>query len=51
MNIGEVVEIPHLHELNIGHSILCRALLSGIGEAVREMKARMRDGITISPRP
>lgn len=51
VNIGEVVEIPHLHELNIGHSILCRALLSGIGEAVREMKARMRDGVTISPRP
>lgn len=50
-NIAEIVEIPHLHELNIGHSILCRALFFGIGEAVREMKARMRDGITITPRP
>lgn len=51
VNIAEVVEIPHLHELNIGHSILCRSILFGIGEAVREMKARMRDGITILPRP
>ena len=51
VNITEVVEIPHLHELNIGHSILCRSVLFGIGEAVREMKARMRDGITILPRP
>lgn len=51
VNITEVVEIPHLHELNIGHSILCRSILTGIGEAVREMKARMRDGITILPRP
>lgn len=51
VNIAEVVEIPHLHELNIGHSILCRSILFGIGEAVREMKKRMQDGITILPRP
>ena len=51
VNIAEIVELPHLHELNIGHSILSRALLFGIGEAVREMKSRMRDGITILPRP
>jgi pyridoxine 5-phosphate synthase len=41
VNIAEVREIPWLHELNIGHSILCRALFSGIEEAVREMKTRM----------
>ena len=34
--------VPHLHELNIGHSILSRALLMGMGEAVRTMKARMQ---------
>lgn len=50
-NIAEIVDVPHLHELNIGHSILCRALLSGIGEAVREMKARIRAGLTTPPRP
>ncbi len=51
VNISEIVEIPHIHELNIGHSILSRALLFGISAAVREMKAKIRDGITISPRP
>ncbi len=41
VNIAEVRTIPHLHELNIGHSIISRALFTGIEEAVREMKARM----------
>jgi len=41
VNISEVRTIPHLHELNIGHSILSRALFTGIEESVREMKARM----------
>ena len=41
INIPEVRTIPHLHELNIGHSILSRALFTGLPEAVREMKSRM----------
>jgi len=41
INIAEVRTLPHLHELNIGHSIISRALFTGINEAVREMKARM----------
>jgi len=41
VNIREVRTIPHLHELNIGHSIISRALSTGIEEAVREMKTRM----------
>ncbi len=41
VNIAEVRTLPHLHELNIGHSIISRALFTGIDEAVREMKARM----------
>ncbi len=40
-NIAEIRTLPWLHELNIGHSIVSRALFGGIGEAVREMKARM----------
>lgn len=51
VNIAEIAEVPHLHELNIGHSILCRSILFGIGEAVREMKARIRAGLTTPPRP
>jgi len=41
VNIAEVRTIPHLHELNIGHSIVSRSLFTGVDEAVREMKARM----------
>jgi pyridoxine 5-phosphate synthase len=41
VNIAEIRTIPHLHELNIGHSIVSRALFTGVEEAVREMKTRM----------
>jgi pyridoxine 5-phosphate synthase len=41
VNIAEVRTLPHLHELNIGHSIISRALFTGIEEAVREMKERI----------
>ncbi len=41
VNIAEVRTIPHLHELNIGHSIISRALTSGLDEAVRTMKQLM----------
>ena len=32
-------EIPHLVELNIGHSIIARAVYVGLEKAVKEMKA------------
>jgi pyridoxine 5-phosphate synthase len=40
-NVSEVRTLPHAHEFNIGHSILSRALATGIEEAVREMKRRL----------
>jgi pyridoxine 5-phosphate synthase len=42
-NIALVHRIPHLTELNIGHSIVARAILVGFETAVREMLARMKD--------
>jgi pyridoxine 5-phosphate synthase len=42
VNIAEVRTLPHLHELNIGHSIVSRAVFTGVDEAVREMRARLR---------
>ncbi len=42
VNIAEVRTLSHLHELNIGHSIVSRAVFTGVEEAVREMKARIR---------
>jgi pyridoxine 5-phosphate synthase len=41
VNIAEVRQLAGVHEMNIGHSILSRALFTGIEEAVREMKLRM----------
>ncbi|MGJ8639432.1 MAG: pyridoxine 5'-phosphate synthase [Opitutaceae bacterium] len=38
-NISEVITIAHLHELNIGHTIVSRALFVGVKQAVQEMKA------------
>ena len=38
-NLAELSSVPHLTELNIGHSIICRAIFTGLTESVREMKA------------
>jgi pyridoxine 5-phosphate synthase len=40
-NIKEVLALPYLHELNIGHTIVSRALFVGVEQAVREMKAHL----------
>ena len=40
-NVRPVAAIPEVVELNIGHSIVARAVLVGMVEAVREMKAVM----------
>jgi pyridoxine 5-phosphate synthase len=40
-NVGPVASIPELVELNIGHAIVARAVMTGLGPAVREMKRLM----------
>jgi pyridoxine 5-phosphate synthase len=40
-NLTELFTVPHLVELNIGHSIVSRAMRTGLGAAVREMKNLM----------
>ena len=37
-NVKPVAAIEGMHELNIGHTIIARALMVGLTEAVREMK-------------
>jgi len=37
-NVGPVAQISEIEELNIGHSIVARAVLVGLERAVREMK-------------
>lgn len=41
-NVKPVAAIPEIEELNIGHSIVSRALFSGMEEAVREMATLIR---------
>ena len=40
-NIALIRTVPHLVELNIGHSIVCRAVFTGLDAAVREMVAAL----------
>jgi pyridoxine 5-phosphate synthase len=42
-NVGPVAAIPAIEELNIGHSIVARAVLVGLDAAVREMVIRIRE--------
>ena len=42
-NVGLVAAIAEIEELNIGHSIIGRAIMVGIAEAVREMRRAMDD--------
>ncbi len=37
-NVQPIAALPEMHELNIGHAIIGRAVMSGLPEAVREMK-------------
>lgn len=41
-NVQAAAQIPGVEELNIGHSIVARAVLVGMERAVREMKDAMR---------
>lgn len=41
-NVYPVACLPGMEELNIGHSIVSRAVLVGLERAIREMKAAMR---------
>ena len=42
-NVKAIARIPHVEELNIGHSIISRAIFVGLRRAVKEMKQRMND--------
>ena len=44
VNVGQMALIPGLEELNIGHSIVSRAVVVGMPQAVREMLAAMSAG-------
>jgi pyridoxine 5-phosphate synthase len=41
-NVEPIAAIPEIIELNIGHSIVARAIIDGLAKAVRDMKELMR---------
>jgi pyridoxine 5-phosphate synthase len=41
-NVGDILHLPHLDTLNIGHSIICQAVFVGLKPAVRDMLAAMK---------
>ena len=45
-NVSQVAAIPQILELNIGHSIISRAVLTGLHEAVREMKRLIKESVS-----
>ena len=40
-NVKAIAAIPEMHELNIGHAIIGRAVMTGLKDAVAEMKRLM----------
>ncbi|MEQ9844693.1 pyridoxine 5'-phosphate synthase [Pectobacterium brasiliense] len=42
-NVLPIAALPEMHELNIGHAIIGRAVMSGLKDAVAEMKNLMRE--------
>ena len=42
-NVQDVARLPHMTELNIGHSIVARAIFVGLEEAIREMGLLIRN--------
>lgn len=41
-NIEPICKLPNLKEVNIGHSIISRAVFSGLASAVRDMKSLLK---------
>ena len=42
-NVQSIANIKEMHELNIGHAIIARALFSGLKQAVRDMRQLMQE--------
>lgn len=43
-NVGAITAIESIRELNIGHSVVCAAVMVGLGQAVAELRAAVESG-------
>ena len=50
-NVVPVAALPHIEELNIGHSVISRAVLVGMERSVREMRAIVHAAPGLVPEP
>jgi pyridoxine 5-phosphate synthase len=48
-NVQPIAALPGVRELHIGHAIVSRAVFVGLREAVRQMKALLREAATPTP--
>ena len=48
-NVGPVAAIPHMEELNIGHSVIADAVFLGLDRAVRDLRAAIDRGAAGAP--
>jgi pyridoxine 5-phosphate synthase len=48
-NVGWVAALPDIEELNIGHSVVSRAVFVGLEQAVRELRQVVRDAARHGP--
>jgi pyridoxine 5-phosphate synthase len=46
-NVREIVAIPEIEELNIGHSIIGNAIFLGLKGAVEKMKEVINESLTL----
>jgi pyridoxine 5-phosphate synthase len=46
-NVGPVVAIPEIGEVNIGHSVIADAVLFGLDRAVRDLRAAIDRGVAL----
>jgi len=45
LNVGPIAALPHMAELNIGHSVIADALFHGLDGAVRRLRAAMDQAV------
>ena len=48
-NVQPIAALPGVRELHIGHAIVSRAVFVGLREAVRQMKALLREAVALAP--
>lgn len=49
-NVGPVVAIPEISEVNIGHSVVADAVFFGLDRAVRDLRVAIERGVASRPR-